>query len=788
MAFCFLNFPPYRAFPALLLDARSKLGLYRLDLFIWRDFLAAWGAHAWHLVLGAALIASFLAAGAAWRAWRPGRNAHEDALLLDLGMGAGLSGLAALGLGFCGLLFPATVVLLLAAGVVCAPCRRAWWRFRAMVLGNEFSGAGSGWPLAALAAMGMVCLLMALAPESGWDPAYYHLRLPKLYSMQHKIFFVAHIYPSHYPQAIEMLYLLAWLPGGEGAAKLLNFAFWALCGFAVLRLASPLGRPCGLVAATLALTLPLSGTLASENYIDLGLTFFMLLALKTAWAGDPLAAGLLLGFVMGSKYTGILAAAALGTAMLSFRVPLARIVLLAAASALPVIPWLARNFFFTGDPVAPFFFGQLGKLAWAGGVNQSAMVEVIPKMSHPDAAAAAKSLLTGLYGFLQRPWFGIFSPFVLGMFPVLALRWHGYGGYLRVFVLVFTGLVLLVAPDGRYWQPAVMPLCVLVAVAWRQLGKIDRPVLFRSMQVLAAGSVAFGIVFHAVEMHSMFSPFLRALGLEPAFYYDDRLLQPAPWYARAVRRLNSRVPKNERVAVISDVQAYELNRRALFDCDQVGAKRWIWEITRLRTTEEDIARQFRQWKARTVFVIRPKARALIRGEDWRGGRGKAWAAFWNSRARLAYETGDCAIYELDPLRRKAEPKLDLPGPQDWAGVMWGQERDPAVCASIYRGLLAGGIESAGIHADFGRAMAWHGRDTKAATAFGRALAVAPEIPGLWFVLARFHLDAGRPREARSAFERGIRLDPDSPEASDLPRRLQEAEIAAPGSAPDKLVR
>ena len=763
--------------PSSLKESGQKLFHYTFTGFDPAGFGRIWAGHAWHAVLASLLLGGCWGLGATGAAWAGGWRLLDENWLFSLGSGFGIAGLAALGLGLCGLFHPVPAWLLLGGGALVAATReRIRFAFGFSILKShvDLGMRETRWLLAALAAMGGICLLMALGPEVGWDPAYYHLRLPMLYAMDHKIRFVPYIYPSHYPATIEMLYGLGWLLGGEGVARLVNFSFWPACGLALFQLALPCGKRTALRAVALALTMPLVGTIASECYIDLGLTFFQLLAVHEAWRGRTAAAGLLLGFSCGSKYTGIFAAGALGAAALSLRVPLRSIAGMALACAVPVLPWLARNTVFTGDPVAPFFYGTLGRLDTAWGISQSAMSAVIPRLLPTTWEARGNALALGLWDFLKTRAFAVYSPFVLAMTAGLAWRMKGYEAYLRDYVLAFTVAVLVLSPDGRYWMPAAFPLAVLAAAMWRRMEGLGPDPFGRLVRALAWLAIAGGVAYHLVDMHRMFTSFWTALGLESRMSFEVRVRYPAPWYTVSTNIVNGTAPRGERVAVISDVQAYMIDRDAIFDCDAPGSRRWIHVMAERTGSEEAIARQFRQWRIRTVLYLRGKAFAASRSEEWKASEIGPWARFWNSRARLVTERGDCCVYDLGA-RGGQTMKLDLPGPQDWLmAVLLNEDVPFKDRRDVFRRAMADGAGSAYSWAIYGDMARLSGDGQGAADALKRSVAAAPQAPGLWFLYARSLIASRRFREAAVALDRGAKLDPAAAEVAEIGRELATA--------------
>jgi hypothetical protein len=263
--------------------------------------------------------------------------------------------------------------------------------------------------------------------------------------------------------------------------------------------------------------------------------------------------------------------------------------------------------------------------------------------------------------------------------------------------------------------------------------------------------------------------------MEPADFYYARVRVPSPWYAITANIANHATPAGERIAVVSDVQAYMLNRDALFDCDAPGSRRWIWRLPQRRGDEADLDRQFRQWHVRTVWHIRGKAVAASAGEAWTPAAVRLWSGWWNRRARLVQQRGECAVYELGPPGHPV-PHLDLPGPQDWylrrlltPGATVRDHR------AIYREALAAGGDSAYLRGVYGDLAAANGGVADAVTALRGAVRIEPGYAALWFSLARALIRARDFPGARAALAKGRALSPAAEEIGELEGDMRKAE-------------
>lgn len=218
----------------------------------------------------------------------------------------------------------------------------------------------------------VLSLIGALAPADTieWDSLAYHLAVPKMWLEAGQMSFVPYIHHSNFPLSVDGLFVwgLAW--GGEIGAKLFSPAFFlyglaAIAGLARWKYGGLAGRWAALAYAATPLVIWLSGT----AYIDVAHGLFAGLGLALLFLAPErwLAAGALLGFAVGSKYTGLQTILIGGLAALPFAGkanlrPIVTALLLGVAIG---APWYVRNVVQTGNPVYPFFYSKLGGRDWS---------------------------------------------------------------------------------------------------------------------------------------------------------------------------------------------------------------------------------------------------------------------------------------------------------------------------------------------------------------------------------------------------------------------------------------
>ena len=203
----------------------------------------------------------------------------------------------------------------------------------------------------------------AIAPEVSPDGATYHLGLTGLYFRQHGLQRITWNLYASLSQGMEMIFLFAFAFGKHSAAAVVHLAFL----IALVWQMGKWGRRhnmawVGALGAALVGLSPMVGVDASSAYNDVALAAvaFCLFCLLERWAEERSvrllpAIGILAGFGYALKYTGWLGIvyAIAFVAWKSRRLRPAAVV--AGCAFLLVAPWVAKNWVWMHNPVAPFF-------------------------------------------------------------------------------------------------------------------------------------------------------------------------------------------------------------------------------------------------------------------------------------------------------------------------------------------------------------------------------------------------------------------------------------------------
>lgn len=212
----------------------------------------------------------------------------------------------------------------------------------------------------------------ALGPELGFDALWYHLTLPKLFLQNHSIFHIGGVlYYSDMPKLVEMLYIPALAFGNEIVAKNIHFFFGILCIVALFLMGKKLfGEKVGILACLIFYANLVVGFESITAYVDLGRTFFELLAFWsfTYWVKEKkmkwlIVSAMFVGLCITTKLLAvgtlllflILIAFVLVQKRYSFLVVIKYTLIYSMTSLVIPLPWFIFSFVQTGNFFYPLF-------------------------------------------------------------------------------------------------------------------------------------------------------------------------------------------------------------------------------------------------------------------------------------------------------------------------------------------------------------------------------------------------------------------------------------------------
>ncbi len=545
-----------------------------------------------------------------------------ETVIFGMSLGLGALGLLSLVLGLVGLFQAATVyIVTITLSALAVPQFKTLWRSKPS--SQVWSGPG----LAATVYLLLVSLctvLVALLPPTDWDGLFYHLTGPKLYVQSGGLVGGIDIPHLSFPLLMEMLFAWAILLRGDIAAKLLHTLFaFLLAGLVYLTAYRLLSKKSAWFAVLIYASMPMVSTLAGWAYNDLALAFYQLAGLYAfiKWrlvAGDSslesqdirlkswswlILSGIFAGLAMGMKYTSFVTPLIISglivwsgyrrmrpkshppqTASNLLRTRhygshITSLAIFCFTTLLVALPWYAKNWFFSGNPVYPFLYGLFGghywdnfRAAWYAAAGTGIGFQ-------PGTLLALPWLLTlGVRD--MNYWDGRTGPLLLLFLPLALL--YGLFRYRRrdpdrpfaldpllIYALVhFFVWTVGVIWSRALWQsrlllPGLVALAPVAGWLWSDLARFDRPHF--SLRRFANIAVALTLTLIMVDIGLLtikIDPVRYLAGMETRDQYLARRLGA---YYDTMQQINNTLPAESKIVFLWEPRSYYCRRHCLPD-------------------------------------------------------------------------------------------------------------------------------------------------------------------------------------------------------------------------------
>ncbi len=546
--------------------------------------LMAWGWVAVLLATGARVLRLF-----------QGETGEEDPgdWSWALGLGLLIWGIFSTGLAMNGLLSETLSVALMAAvlaafllsegkGFLARP-------FRPLKMAGEWT---LGWRLGA-GSFAFLALVGWASPEMSWDAMTYQLSLPKFYLIEHGFYPVERIPPAHAPSLGQMVHVWGLALGDDRVARAVHLAAFLGTMVALYSAGRALfSRRAGGLAALLYGCTPFLVTHAYRGYVDhftallatLGL--LGLVRLQTEETTDDFGGSthflslIALGALGAFKYTAPMFWAA-GVILLlrgwvMRRWGVGKVIAFLSICALFSVPWLLKNFLYTGDPVYPYLSNWFSTRDWT---------------LFDARASSLKFPVEGWRGLLRLPGvlYGVFfsnyggaryedvGPVLVLSIPFLFLLSRPAWRVLSIVLLpgaVILGSWLVTSHQLRLVMPLLGMAALAAGAAWdRALTVWDRPK--HGLAMLLSLLVGLQVLSLLWGMTQQSNPFPHFAGMESRERYLDAVLRPEG-YLKQVRVLGEALPRDARVLSIGLSNPYYLERTGPYDFDHVEPALGVW--------------------------------------------------------------------------------------------------------------------------------------------------------------------------------------------------------------------
>jgi hypothetical protein len=316
----------------------------------------------WALLGAAATVAACYATGALVVNWARAPLTRPERFPLSFVLGASVLHLIVFAMLALKIAYRPAVVAMLAVPIAWAAWKGSWKLQGEAV--EPLSRALKVFCGAIFTAFTILYFFHAWAPESSPDGSSYHLGLVARYLRVHgfeKV--ITNMYAS-LSAGFEMLYVPAFAIGKHSAAALVHYAFLVALAMAMFAYGRRIGRPwVGAAGALLVYASPVVGMDGSIAYNDCGVAAIAFAVFYFLEIWDEVRAprllipvGLLAGYCYAAKYTAfVMTIYAVGFVAWRSRKELVRPLVVAGCAAAMIVPWVAKDWIYMENPVAPFF-------------------------------------------------------------------------------------------------------------------------------------------------------------------------------------------------------------------------------------------------------------------------------------------------------------------------------------------------------------------------------------------------------------------------------------------------
>lgn len=520
-----------------------------------------------------------------------------ERISIGTSLGLGIFGLTGFGMGMLSLARPVILLVILFTVTTFLFWKRifrAVWSDLQEIARSMATGSNE---LAKYVSAGLsinICLslLLGLAPPAeDFDALFYHLTVPAIWLRQGSA--VDFIPSPHYwfPKIVEGIYVWALTFGADSATHLIHLLWLVLTGLLLWHWANRVfGSRIAWFSLLILLSMPSLPYLAAWAYTDYALVFAALATLYALWkqslASDTawlVIAGLMAGLAVSVKYTGVIVPIAGVLIILIKGRSLRSCLVFGMTCTLAALPWYARNWISTGNPIYPFIFGGSG---WDSFYEQ---IYAAPGSGIGWNLSSLISLpVTATLGLKDANYFdGRIGPFFLILMPFAAIAlWnmrdasveHKNNLQLITAFTVIGGMFWTIGViesahlfQNRLLLPVLIPLTIPLTLGLDSLERLDSPRLKISfiIRFLLVLSVAINTLNLGLQIIAR-NPLAATLGMVAR---DDYIARRQPGYARILELAESTPPdavilllfEPRSYGIPRTVQPDELNIRFLHD-------------------------------------------------------------------------------------------------------------------------------------------------------------------------------------------------------------------------------
>ncbi|MEK6984295.1 MAG: phospholipid carrier-dependent glycosyltransferase [Nanoarchaeota archaeon] len=423
----------------------------------------------------------------------------------------------------------------------------------------------------------LINFIASFVPPWHFDVIAYHLAVQKIFIRAHEIVYVPYIFYSNLPSLIDAIYLVGLLLYNGILSNLLGYSLGVMLALAMYAFCKRFfnSRVTAILASMIFYSFPMVIRGTRTSHVDVQLALFLFLSLYSIviYFGSReknhlILSAIFAGFGSSSKIFGPVGALGILIILIAhilLRAPRNKAQYKTAFFHLSIfclitlaifLPWLLKNYFFTGNPVWPAFNDFFNGKYW-----DSEHQRYVSKLAN-------KRELT-IINFLRLPWdmhtqqgksIGnidedeSIGPYILAFLPLYFVlpKKNVIINFLFAILFIYIIMWFFLSHVFRHIIVSWPPIAIISAYVISELFR--NRYVSKTVKVLLMFTFSFNfLVLSAAVANSM----PVALGLETHDQFNSKY--PGSIY-KASKFINSNLPENAKILLFRDTRGFYLDR------------------------------------------------------------------------------------------------------------------------------------------------------------------------------------------------------------------------------------
>jgi len=543
-------------------------------------------------------------------------NSKEEPLsqtILSITLGMAVWGFMIFGLGLCQLLYFSIIITLVIMGGILGfyiLFRDLYPYLNPQSINDENLTTVLG--VIILLTLSVLFLISGILPPVGYDALEYHFGAPTWYQQNHLIGWLSGNIYAHMPSLMEMLLTGGMILNGIVTGKMILWLVTIMTGFVLFIAGRRLSTAyAGIIAGSIFLALPMALKLNLQGNIDIVMALFGTIALyfvmewlQTKSTIPILYCGLFTGISVACKYISIPVIAFPLFLIILYRIvkdkrytSLKDLGIWIGIASIPVIPWLYKNYIFTGNPVYPLLYNWFGYYDWN--------IFLAQKYHTAHAFNLNPNHLLDLHTGLFIPFelTGNTAPYTLLpilLIPLIALKGLTSRTQKTLICFAFIGYAgwLFTNQVDRFLLPVISILClssgIYISEAIHSLEK--------DKKILITGLIVVFITLNLINQQLLTNNLLQGIKIYPGSNESSLKESYLNTYVSvhpAYQWINKNINPHDRLLFIAEARRTYLERNA--ELSTVFNKDLFLEMGRYGKTEAGMLALFKELHIRYIF-------------------------------------------------------------------------------------------------------------------------------------------------------------------------------------------